>query len=128
MILSKPFSAWLAVVLYAALIFAVSAMSFPFPYIRDVEKYHYDWIFHIIEYVVFGWLVARAFDVSFPFQSLWALGLTAFTLGSGYGVTDEWHQSFVPYRNPSVADWIADSAGSAVGVFFYIKRIKLKHA
>ena len=34
---------------------------------------------------------------------------------SAYGVTDEWHQSFVPNRDGNVGDWLADTAGAAVG-------------
>lgn len=36
-------------------------------------------------------------------------------LGALFGVTDEWHQSFVPGRDPSVGDWLADVAGVAFG-------------
>ena len=33
-----------------------------------------------------------------------------------YGVSDEWHQSFVPFRSPSFFDVIADVAGAAIAV------------
>lgn len=36
-------------------------------------------------------------------------------LGVLYGVTDEWHQSFVPGRDASFADWIADCIGVVAG-------------
>ena len=36
-------------------------------------------------------------------------------VGSAYAALDEWHQSFVPGRNPDIADWLADAAGVAVG-------------
>jgi VanZ family protein len=32
-----------------------------------------------------------------------------------YGVSDEWHQSFVPGRNPSAGDLAADGVGTLVG-------------
>jgi len=32
-----------------------------------------------------------------------------------YGVIDEWHQSFVPGRESSVADVVADALGLAIG-------------
>ena len=32
-----------------------------------------------------------------------------------YGAVDELHQRFVPYRNPSWLDWIADISGVIVG-------------
>jgi VanZ family protein len=33
-----------------------------------------------------------------------------------YAVLDEWHQGFVPGRNPSVWDVVIDGAGSVVGL------------
>lgn len=38
-------------------------------------------------------------------------------LGMGYGALDEWHQSFVPGRDPSLGDWVADSVGVILGFF-----------
>jgi VanZ family protein len=34
------------------------------------------------------------------------------TIGSLYGITDEWHQSFTFGRDASVWDWTADTAGA----------------
>jgi VanZ family protein len=36
-------------------------------------------------------------------------------IGVLYGVSDEWHQSFVAGRNPSAADLAADVAGIVLG-------------
>lgn len=46
-------------------------------------------------------------------------------IGAAYGISDEWHQSFVPGRVPSVGDWLADVAGVALGyglVFLVVYR------
>lgn len=32
------------------------------------------------------------------------------------GAVDEWHQSFIPGRSMSLADWLADTAGACVGI------------
>jgi VanZ family protein len=32
-----------------------------------------------------------------------------------YGALDEWHQSFVPGRTPSVLDWVANVTGVTIG-------------
>ena len=40
---------------------------------------------------------------------------------SAFGVTDEWHQSFVPGRSCDVFDWLADTAGAALAVALYVK-------
>lgn len=39
--------------------------------------------------------------------------LWAFLFAVLYGISDEFHQSFVPGREVSIADWLADSAGAA---------------
>jgi len=40
-------------------------------------------------------------------------------MGVGYGALDEWHQSFVPGRDVSVGDWVADSAGVIIGLVLF---------
>lgn len=41
-----------------------------------------------------------------------------------YGITDEFHQSFVPGREPSGGDLLADTAGSAVAVALWLRYIR----
>jgi VanZ family protein len=41
--------------------------------------------------------------------------LMAVVLASIYGAADEFHQSFVPGRSPSVLDWWSDTTGAVVG-------------
>lgn len=33
-----------------------------------------------------------------------------------YGLSDEWHQSFVPGRTPSALDWLADTLGAILAM------------
>jgi VanZ family protein len=40
----------------------------------------------------------------------------AWVICACYGVTDEWHQRYVPGRFPSVDDWVADALGAAAAV------------
>lgn len=42
--------------------------------------------------------------------------LLAFGLAVLYGVSDEWHQSFVPGRTPDVLDVVIDALGAACGL------------
>src|SRR5690606_9601591 len=42
--------------------------------------------------------------------------LTAWGLAVLYGLSDEWHQSFVPGRTPDVLDVLTDGIGAAVGL------------
>ena len=46
-------------------------------------------------------------------------GLVVLLMGVGYGVLDEWHQSFIPGRDASVGDWVADSAGVMLGLVLF---------
>ena len=41
--------------------------------------------------------------------------LVVLLLGAVFAATDEWHQAFVPLRDPSLWDLAADLAGLAVG-------------
>ena len=40
-------------------------------------------------------------------------------IGVGYGAFDEWHQTFVPGRGAAFGDWVADSAGVALGLVLF---------
>lgn len=42
-------------------------------------------------------------------------------ISSLYGVTDEVHQHFVPGRTCNAWDWLADTAGAAIGAALYLK-------
>jgi hypothetical protein len=61
-------------------------------------------------------LVVRAIAGGLPARVSWRIAITAVALTAGYGMTDEFHQSFVGGRTPSAADWLADAAGAAVAV------------
>ena len=56
--------------------------------------------------------LARARWAAMRFRTACAAWLVAVV----YGVFDELHQGLVPGREPSIADWLADARGAAVGV------------
>ena len=43
--------------------------------------------------------------------------LLAAVLATLYGISDEWHQSFVPGRSPDVWDVVADASGALAAAF-----------
>jgi VanZ family protein len=45
----------------------------------------------------------------------WSFALIAVAIAVGFAATDEWHQSFVPGRDASVYDGLADLIGAGVG-------------
>lgn len=64
---------------------------------------------HFVMYAVLGALYLIALPTP---RQRWRAVIVAVALASLYGVTDEFHQSFVPGRTPDVVDWLVDTAGA----------------
>ena len=107
---------WLPAVLYAGMIFYMSSQSHPEEQLPSfVLKDVSDKVLHAVEYAGLAVLCYRAFRwAAGPSVARQALVLAIVT-ASIYGVTDEVHQFFVPFRESSWLDWLADTAGAAVG-------------
>ena len=75
---------------------------------------------HILEYSILGLLMLRAFSNSNPGYPVKYLLLISIAVSAFYGVTDEFHQAFVPGRNSSLIDLSADSLGSVWGSLIYL--------
>lgn len=102
-----------------------------FPTVHFNEEYVHLFIrkgAHFSIYLILGILTSHALrtsGVSFGKQ----LGY-AFLICVLYAASDEFHQSFVPGRGPSIGDVGIDSAGATVGIFLYQgirKNLKRKH-
>lgn len=107
---------WVPVVLYAGLIFFMSSQSHPEEQLpsfllEDVS----DKALHAVEYAVLGALCYRAFRWGVSKQVASRALLFAIVTASLYGMTDEAHQFFVPFRESSWQDWLADTIGAAIG-------------
>ncbi|MCC7071933.1 MAG: VanZ family protein [Deltaproteobacteria bacterium] len=99
----------------AVAIFAVSSMSRP-PIPEILEFWNSDKLLHAIAYAGLATLIligarARTGHLGWSARLEAALGATL------YGMSDEWHQSFVPGRGMSSYDLIADTAGACLGAF-----------
>ena len=107
---------WVPVALYAGVIFYLSAQSHPEEQLpsfllKDVS----DKVLHGVEYGILAVLCYRAFR--------WAAGsavarqavVLAIVTASAFGLTDEVHQAFVPLRESSWLDWLADTVGATIG-------------
>ncbi|TKS58509.1 MAG: hypothetical protein EWM73_03506 [Nitrospira sp.] len=107
---------WVPVALYACTIFYLSSQSHPEEQLpsfllEDVS----DKVLHAVEYGILALLCYRAFR--------WATGpavarqavVLAIVTASVYGITDEVHQLFVPFRESSWQDWLADTIGATIG-------------
>lgn len=107
---------WGPVVLYAAAIFHFSSLSHPEEELPELLIQQVsDKVLHLVEYGILGALCYRAFR--------WAAGpaavkqalMLAIGAASLYGLSDEAHQSFVPTREASWLDWVADTVGAVAG-------------
>jgi len=107
---------WVPAVLYAGAIFFLSSQSHPEEQLPSflLENVS-DKVLHAVEYGILAVLCFRTFR--------WAAGpavarqavVLAIVTASVYGVTDEVHQLFVPFRESSWQDWLADTIGAAIG-------------
>lgn len=70
---------------------------------------------HTVEFAVLGALVYRL-ALSYGLKSGPRLWGAVLVLTIGYALTDEFHQSFVPGRDPSWVDVGFDSLGAAIGL------------
>ena len=107
-------SAWLPVVVWAAVIFAFSSI----PHL-GTDLGIWDTILrkgaHMTEYAILGALLLRAVGRE-P---------AAFLLGVAYAVTDEIHQHFVSGRHASPVDVSIDSVGVLLGVLV-LERVRTR--
>jgi VanZ family protein len=71
---------------------------------------------HLVEYAVLALLYRWAL-IKTTALSPTASAYLAVALAVVYGITDEWHQSFVPGRVPDPLDVVVDFLGAATAVF-----------
>ena len=92
---------------YALLIVALS--SIPGKNFPSAPIFSQDKMIHLLEYAGFAFLLAWSRPAV---ASLWHVAIFA----SLFGAADEFYQSWVPGRDSSVMDWLADSVGVIIGV------------
>jgi VanZ family protein len=106
---------WVPVALYAAVIFYMSAQSHPEDQLPSFLLRHVsDKVLHAVEYGILSLLCYRAFRrAAGPDVARQAVALAIVT-ASVYGLTDEVHQAFVPLREATWQDWLADTVGATL--------------
>ena len=77
-----------------------------------------DYLSHLGEYFVLGLLVALSFNSSGLVPEKTAL--FAVLWSTFYGITDEFHQFFVPTRTPSLKDIAMDTLGGIIAVLLWL--------
>jgi VanZ family protein len=107
---------WLPLCLYGLLIFILSSGPAP---AGGPEFFQADKVAHFFIFAGLGALCLRTLHTTALSNSLMTVLLISMLLSSGYGISDEIHQYFVPSRSSDVFDAIADITGSIVGVLVY---------
>ena len=111
---------WMPVIVICSCIFYLSgksklpSMPVHIPQIDKVE--------HMFFYGVVGYCFRRASEHTKSIPALYVYpGIAAVLFCMFYGFTDEWHQYYVPNREVSILDWMADSVGGFLGQYIYAK-------
>jgi len=89
------------------------------PDIPDLDK-----VLHAVAYGVLAFTVLFAVPENKNRKNPWGVSLLVVMFCLLYGISDEFHQSFVPNRMPSVMDVIADTTGAVVVVFIWFQMKK----
>ena len=110
MVRSRAISLWLPVVMWAAVIFALSSV----PSLSSGLG-GWDYVLrkcaHMTEYAVLAALLYRALERELP----------AFLATVAYAATDEFHQHFVRGRHASAVDVAIDAVGAAIGLLAWAR-------
>lgn len=117
--LGQPFSS-LLLISWCLTIFFLSGQTISIP---GPDFFFKDKILHAGAYGVMALLACAAFRT--PKLPSVATRILAVIFSSLYGISDEWHQSFVAGRIPSVGDWIADTLGAILAVLLFFPAIRL---
>jgi len=107
--------AWPPALVWMGLLFYLSSIpNAPQPFTFDFG----DKISHAL---AFGFLACLLVFARLPYRT-GSISRAALITGIVliYGITDEIHQSFVPGRNASVGDVVADGIGGLVAAFFLV--------
>jgi VanZ family protein len=112
---TRALTAWLPVVVWAAVIFTLSSIPS-----LGTGLGVWDTVLrkagHMTEFAILGALLFRALGRELP----------AFAAGVAYAVTDEVHQHFVEGRHGSPTDVALDAVGVAVGIFLFRRLLQTR--
>ena len=112
---------WSWPLLYALLIFGLSSIRTPQVY--ELKNFNIDKLLHLVEYFGLALVLSRSFLKATSLKKniiFWIIIAFGFIIA----MSDEFYQSFVPGRQSSVYDFMADVIGVAVGTWVYLRKAK----
>jgi VanZ family protein len=81
---------------------------------------------HVILYLNLGVLINLTLRASNNIVLKKHPGVVSLAIGSIYGVTDEIHQLFIPYRSPDIMDFMADFTGLLIAQLLILSYYSLR--
>ncbi len=118
--LAIPASAFKIPIAYEIADFLESHGLFFILEIADYAHQHMDKVAHMFLYFGLGVLLHLTFRSSDNVILRKYAAIFAVILGVIYGITDEYHQSFVPGRSSSVHDLLADGIGVTIAQILFV--------
>ena len=107
---------WLPLIVYCLAIYIQSDLPSP----EQIPSFEFsDKILHFSAYAVMGVLFYRAYQTLRIKDNLRMLTLLSMLSASLYGISDEIHQYFVPFRDADIMDVVANILGAVCGVTLY---------
>ncbi len=116
----RRFLAWLPALAWAGLIFFVSAQPKVTFQRLGFTGQALSVGGHLIVYFVLMILLVLALRASTNLSNK-QVYLVAFFIVAIYGLSDEYHQSFVPGRTPTLVDWIVDLSGAVLALVVLLR-------
>lgn len=124
LVVQKKLYWFIIVIFFCSMIFFLTSSSFSTSMGTEQIFHKYNWYARRMAHIsLFGLLAISAQRVLRKNDSSYLLAWLFVTL---YGLSDEWHQSLVPYRTSKMSDVVLDSAAAFFALtieylYFYLK-------
>lgn len=117
-------SPWGMLVGYCAVIFYLSSRS---DLVIPNSLVGGDKMAHFLEYGMLGWLWIRAVKITWPAWPTLAVLLSTAAFVGVFGLSDEWHQLYVPRRYADLYDALADVCGGTFSACCFLLWWRLRN-
>ncbi len=108
---------WAPVLLYCGIIVYVSSLSYPSRNLPSFFSSLSDKLVHGVEYGILGILLYRA--LRHTTRIIQTIGVAIFC-ATVFGITDEFHQWYVPHRHADLWDVVADASGATFFILAWV--------
>lgn len=113
------FSIWAPPLIYVPLIFVLSIRPMPYAIAGNMDK-----LIHVVVYSLVGLLFTRTLVSGMHIEKKRTAIAIALFFSILLGALIEVAQNFIPYRDASFLDMVANGAGAFIGVFLYSVSLK----